>query len=204
MTHHNCVAGILLSVLDFQKRKKLSPELIGRKHPNPSSDKIVVQCANKAKPGYNVCGVHLRSKKIIPWNDAIPINQPTLPSPPPETSVQDLIAENDRESSSSPGEYFDSKGGVCESSQEPEPEPEPVGVVEEEIVRYGYCVPLDTPLLDWTMTQEEQSRWLVEVDTKKVYRIDDEGLGVEKGKLVLHPHGVIIGLEDERYMVELI
>ena len=198
MTSRPCAAGILLSVLEFQKRQKASPNLIGRKHPNPLSDKIVIQCQNKAKPGKDVCGIHIRSKKIIRWDETNPLPSPEEEEPPeepPESNIQDNPPELGGDSSSLIGEIIDSKGGVCETP--------PAERIDEEIIRYGYCIPLDTPLLEWTMTEEEQSRWLVEVDTKKVYRVDDEGLGVEKGKLVLHPRGVIIGPEDERYMVEL-
>jgi len=91
-----------------------------------------------------------------------------------------------------PFHYQESKPETPENPLTPETPETPE--TEVEITRYGYCVSLYDDEND-----PEKKRWVVEKDTKIIYRIDDEGFGVEKGKLISSPEGTILDDYDHRY-----
>ena len=179
-----CQAAILISLKDFFAKKPNDTR-------SPTqSKKIYIECTRKSKTGQDFCGIHLNAKKIVRWNTLLPCD-PTAFSP---ESSRDDDAVSIISSIIEPVAV----ASVEADTGHVEVEPEPVS-----ITRYGYCVPLETPLLRWNWDEEEKKRWVVEKDTFIVYRIDDEGYGCRKGVLSKSPRGPIIGTDNEHYDVLL-
>ena len=211
-----CQAAILISLKDFFAKKPNDTR-------SPTqSKKIYIECTRKSKTGQDFCGIHLNAKKIVRWNTLLPCD-PTAFSPESSrdddavsiiSSIIEPVAVASVEAETGHVEVgtvasVEADTGHAEAEPEPvvsieadtghvEVEPEPVS-----ITRYGYCVPLETPLLRWNWDEEEKKRWVVEKDTFIVYRIDDEGYGCRKGVLSKSPRGPIIGTDNEHYDVLL-